>query len=334
MTAAYANNGGVVGLMVAGDSLSAPVPAATALGDLLIAALWIQGEAAPVNNEGWAQLALSTSVDGTLAIYAQVAAGGDANPSWSWTGGAFLASAVVVRFVFTRFSVPVGSIGGVARGSLYERDLSGDNIVNTTDEHSLIINIDACSTAVEVVNAPDWQQVVNAPAPGNFAQFSLQTREVDAVDSGTGAMLYYGGAEPWAALQIEVIAGPRQYLNNDVLVNGLDWLKDNADEVHLTTMLAVDMETLGLSTIGYHNLGPGSVFPNPIAPGVPSGEQVTTATLTVDINTTGYAGYWAIVDSLNQILLASGPLVAKMLVRADSAISFQPITIRLPNIEG
>ena len=337
MTAQYVNGGGLAGLTSGNVSITPHLPSAptpTAVGDLLVAAVWVQAAVTIVPPSGWAEIAHSSTVDGTAGFFSKVATGSDGNPTFNWTG-AQLAQACVFRFVGADHLSPIGAVGTIARGVTWERDLLGPNVVTTTRRNSQIVSIDVCSTAVFDTYSDGWQQQFNGSAPANYAQFAVQTRPVAALGGTTGSMLYYGGAEPWAAIQFELLAGPTQLLNNVVLDQALAYIASRADTIHICQVLPESYADLATASLGYYTAGTGNVFPSAITNGDPSGRQITSITVPNGIiSTGGTIGFWGVADAAHSVLLASGPLDSHQDVHAGQFFAFSPISIRLPGVDG
>jgi hypothetical protein len=334
MTAAYASNGGIDGLVVAGVSLTPALPSAIAVGDLLIACVWVQGAAVIDTPPNWTLVAVNNMSAGSCGVFYRVATGVDASPALTWDASN-IATALVMRFIGADHDNPVGACGTIATGNIWLRGLVGANILTTTRINSLIVSVDLCSAAVPVSYAPGWLQQCNLSGPDNLSQFAVQTMAVAADGGNTGSMQYYGGAEPWAALQFELLAGPIFFLNDLILVNGLAYLKTHADTIYACDVLPETFADLAAAALASYYLGAGSVFPAAPASGEPSGQQLTSApTLNTTVITTGLMGFWAIADAANSVLLAAGPLASPETVTAGNAIAFSSIVVRLPGVDG
>ena len=116
-----------------------------------------------------------------------------------------------------------------------------------------------------------------------------------------------------------------------VLDNGLNLLWQTATSIYLCTSEPPDYNSaVNTLALGNWNFGAGQTCskPNDALPNV----RVTTtqAVLNGQIITTGLATAWAIVDNINQVLLASGVLSSGMSLTVGNTFYLSPFSITLP----
>jgi len=115
--------------------------------------------------------------------------------------------------------------------------------------------------------------------------------------------------------------------------NGLAAIHQLADAIWLCTE---DPATYADATVnyalGYSKWpGPGSVF-DPVQPGVPMGRQVTSMAIIDGVVTkSGIASYWAVCDTANARLLATGLLGHAVPMVAGQRFQLGPFSIQQSN---
>jgi hypothetical protein len=116
-----------------------------------------------------------------------------------------------------------------------------------------------------------------------------------------------------------------------VLDLGLNVLDTEATHIYICSAEPTTY-TAATSTnaLGNKNFGAGGVAGAPAA-GSPNGRKVTTVAVTDgSITATGTAAAWAIVDSANSRLLATGVLSATQAVTSGNTFTLPAFDIRLP----
>jgi len=130
------------------------------------------------------------------------------------------------------------------------------------------------------------------------------------------------------------------YLNDNILDNGLVALKAAADRVFLcsqepaTYTQATSTYALGNKDFG----GPGTVYPDPVVNGTPSGRSVTSRPVVYaepgSVTATGTATHAAIVSSAESRLEIAKELDAPQVVTAGNTFTLTAQELRLPNLGG
>jgi hypothetical protein len=126
------------------------------------------------------------------------------------------------------------------------------------------------------------------------------------------------------------------YVNDIHLDNGLSYLKSNADKIFICTAQPTTYtDATSTYALGSKNFGAGSVFPNAIVAGSPSGQKLTTAAITDGVvSTNGTAAFFAIVTSGASRLDVAGPLSASLSVTAGTTFSLAAFDVRNANTGG
>jgi hypothetical protein len=123
-----------------------------------------------------------------------------------------------------------------------------------------------------------------------------------------------------------------EMVGGSVLDNGLNTIHNNADKIYVCTqdpMSFADATTT--YALGNNDFGVGLAFGAPTA-GTPNGRQVASKQITAgNVTASGVAAKWAVVDSVNSVLLANGTLAAPLSVIAGNTFTLAPFTITLPN---
>lgn len=121
------------------------------------------------------------------------------------------------------------------------------------------------------------------------------------------------------------------FLADRVYDNGLSVLDTEANSIHICSLepttytQATSTNTLGNASGGNY---PGIGAP---AAGSPNGRQVTVNAITAGTVTgTGTATHFAIVDTVNSRLLATGALTASQAVTSGNTFTTNSSTIRIP----
>jgi hypothetical protein len=116
-----------------------------------------------------------------------------------------------------------------------------------------------------------------------------------------------------------------------VLDNGLAALHADADAIFVCTQEPGDFnEATATYALGRKTLGAGNAVGAPLA-GSPNGSRIMTTALTGgEVTAAGTPAAWAIVDTVNARLLASGPLPpAHPALTPGMTFKFGTITIQL-----
>jgi hypothetical protein len=120
------------------------------------------------------------------------------------------------------------------------------------------------------------------------------------------------------------------FLNDRVFDNGLTILDTEANRLDIcsseptTYTAATSTASLGNKSIGAGDIGAP-------AAGSPNGRQVTVSALTAgSVTATGTATHYAITDTGNSRLLATGALTASQAVTNGNTFSTSSFTIRIP----
>jgi hypothetical protein len=120
------------------------------------------------------------------------------------------------------------------------------------------------------------------------------------------------------------------FLNDRVFDNGLTILDTEANRLDIcsseptTYTAATTTASLGNKSLGAGDIGAP-------AAGSPNGRQVTVSALTAgSVTATGTATHYAITDTGNSRLLATGALTASQAVTNGNTFSTSSFTIRIP----
>jgi hypothetical protein len=142
-------------------------------------------------------------------------------------------------------------------------------------------------------------------------------------DNGTGRFFAIG-------VDIKAAAAVNLRLGNAILDSGLNDLHTNADKIYVCSQQPTDFTTATSTyALGNKNFGVGNVFGAP-ATGSP-GRSITSIAITDgSVTANGTVSAWAVVDSVNSLLLASGPLTGGLAVTAGQTFSLSAMTIREP----
>lgn len=121
-------------------------------------------------------------------------------------------------------------------------------------------------------------------------------------------------------------------LGSSVLDSGLALLDTNADKIYVCSRQpATFTEATSTFALGNKNVGVGSVFGAPAA-GTPTGRKVTSVTVSDgSITGNGTVSAWAVVDSINNTLLATGNLSGAKVVTTGQIWTLDPIVIHIPS---
>lgn len=118
-------------------------------------------------------------------------------------------------------------------------------------------------------------------------------------------------------------------LNDRVFDNGLTVLDTEADEIHVTSSEAT---TYAEATSTYTLGNSGSLSIGAPADRAGGGRQVTVAAISDgSVTGTGTAAYYAIVDTSNSRLLATGALSSSQSVTSGNAFTLAGFTIGIPD---
>lgn len=118
------------------------------------------------------------------------------------------------------------------------------------------------------------------------------------------------------------------FLHSDVYDNGLSVLSDDVDALHICSS---EPTTYAEATATY-TLG-AKAAPTVSAPqaGSPNGRQVTVSAITDgSVTGTGTAGYYALVDTTGERLLAARALSSSQGVTSGNPFTLTSFTVRIP----
>lgn len=120
------------------------------------------------------------------------------------------------------------------------------------------------------------------------------------------------------------------FLNDRVYDNGLTVLDTEANSLHICSVEPTTYtQATSTNTLGNKALAAGDI--GAPAAGSPNGRQVTVQALSGGTVTgTGTATHYAIVDTVNSRLLATGALSASQAVTSGNTFSTTSFTIRIP----
>ena len=127
------------------------------------------------------------------------------------------------------------------------------------------------------------------------------------------------------------------FLNDRVLDLGLNVLDTEATHIYIcaaepTTYAAAIGANNGTTQfgLGNKNFGAGAVFAAPAA-GTPNGRKVASNAITDgSVTTTGTASHYAVVDSVNSRLLATGALASTQAVTSGNTFTLPTFDVRIP----
>lgn len=123
------------------------------------------------------------------------------------------------------------------------------------------------------------------------------------------------------------------WLNTWVLDNGLLGLDANSDSIYICSQQPVDFTT-ATSTygLGSYSFGIGNVFPGSPTNGTPNGRVMTSNAITAgSVTANGTPTYWAIVDTANSRLLATGNLSGGVALTTSNQFALSAITVHIPS---
>lgn len=120
-------------------------------------------------------------------------------------------------------------------------------------------------------------------------------------------------------------------LQDRVLDLGLTTFKNEADRFYVCSGLCISyVDATTALSLGFKHLGAGNVLTGPFA-GI-NGRKVTTVPISGGAGTAaGNGGYWAIVDTVNARLLASGTLVASVVIASGVSFNVSSFDITIHN---
>jgi hypothetical protein len=115
------------------------------------------------------------------------------------------------------------------------------------------------------------------------------------------------------------------------LDNGLLGLKANGTDIYICSQEPVDYASATTTyALGHQTFGAGLVFTGPTNR-TPNGRQITTVAVTSgNVTGTGTASRWAIVDSVNQLLLIDNDLASPQAVTAGNVFSIPAFNFGIP----
>ena len=117
-----------------------------------------------------------------------------------------------------------------------------------------------------------------------------------------------------------------------VLDNGLNLLHNTATSIYLCISEPPTYnDAVNTLALGNRNFGAGATCSAP-DDALPNGRVVTSPQISDgQIINTGNATGWAIVDNVNQVLLASGVLSSSMSLHTGNTFSLSPFSITFPS---
>lgn len=120
-----------------------------------------------------------------------------------------------------------------------------------------------------------------------------------------------------------------EYINDRVFDNGLTVLDTEANRLDITSQVATTYtEATSTYTLGNKT----SLSIGAPADRTPSGRKVTVAAITDgSVTGTATATHWAIVDTLNSRLLATGPLSSSQAVTTGNTFTLDAFDIGIPD---
>ena len=117
-------------------------------------------------------------------------------------------------------------------------------------------------------------------------------------------------------------------LNDRVFDNGLTVLDTEANAIHITSAEATDFANVSTVTLGNST----SLSIGAPADRAGGGREVTAATITDgSVTGTGTATHYAIVDTVNSRLLATGSLSASQGVTSGNTFTLTSVDIGIPD---
>lgn len=173
----------------------------------------------------------------------------------------------------------------------------------------------------------------NVPVGGPNPCCSVAFRIVQANATSLTATNLATGAAGFANSEPVFAGFTPIWLNTWVLDNGLLGLDANSDTVWICSQQPADFTgatvTYGL---GSNSFGAGNVFPGSPTNGTPNGRVITSSAITAgNVTANGTPTYWAIVDTVNSRLLATGPLSGGIPIVATNQFALSAITIHIPS---
>ena len=117
-------------------------------------------------------------------------------------------------------------------------------------------------------------------------------------------------------------------LNDRVFDNGLTVLDTEANAIHITSAGATDFANVSTVTLGNST----SLSIGAPADRAGGGREVTVAAITDgSVTGTGTATHYAIVDTINSRLLATGSLSASQAVTSGNTFTLSSVAIGIPD---
>ena len=117
-------------------------------------------------------------------------------------------------------------------------------------------------------------------------------------------------------------------LNDRVFDNGLTVLDTEANAIHITSAEATDFANVSSVTLGNST----SLSIGAPADRAGGGREVTVAAITDgSVTGTGTATHYAIVDTVNSRLLATGSLSASQAVTSGNTFTLSSVAIGIPD---
>lgn len=120
-------------------------------------------------------------------------------------------------------------------------------------------------------------------------------------------------------------------VNSRVIDFGLNVLDTEPDKIFIcSTQPTTYTEATSTYALGSYNYGSaGAAFGSPAS--ATNARKVSSVAITSgSVSGTGTAGYWAVVDSANSRLLATGPLSASQAVTSGNPFSLPSFDITIP----
>lgn len=117
------------------------------------------------------------------------------------------------------------------------------------------------------------------------------------------------------------------YLNSLVLDNGVQYLKDHANRLHICSAQPADYAATLAASLGSKNTPAVSVP----ADRAPSGRKITISAIADGaVSANGNASHWALVDTVNTRLLAAKALDAVLAVNNGDTFTLPAFDIGIP----
>jgi hypothetical protein len=118
------------------------------------------------------------------------------------------------------------------------------------------------------------------------------------------------------------------FLNNAVLDAALNVVKDNGEDLYITSQEAT---TFAEAKTTYALGNKTGISVGSPASASPDGRRVTVAAISDgSVTGTGTASHWAIVDETNDVLIATGELTSSQPVTTGNSFTLAAFDVRIP----